>query len=229
MSKASTAGDFVILCVCAGNIHRSVLAEALLETWAQWYLPADAVAHVRVDSAGLIAEPGVPMGGQARRIAVALGVEDRARTATTLTDDLVAGADLVLTATRRQAEEVVRRVPAALRSTFTMREAGRIAAGLDVHPTAAAERTPGALRTVVSQFADRRSSGPPDEDDVIDPQGRGDEAYLQMTRQEVPALATVAVALFGMSEADLGAYLRAANDPAALLQRAADEPGGKAE
>ena len=222
MSISSTTEDFVILCVCAGNIHRSVLAEAALQTWAEWYLPADAAARVRVESAGLIAEPGVPMGETARRIAAALGAEDRSRTAVTLTDDLVAGADLVLTATRRQADEVVRRVPAALRSTFTMREAGRAAEGFVDPDGGKPGRTPAELRAIVARLADGRRGGKPDEDDVIDPQGRGDEAYLQMTRQEVPALAAVAVALFGMSASDFEAYVAAANDPASLL----DGPGG---
>lgn len=227
MSSSSTTGDFVILCVCAGNIHRSVLAEAVLQTWAQWYLPKDAAAQVRVESAGLIAEPGVPMGEKARRIAAALGAEDRARTATTLTDEFVAGADLVLTATRRQADEVVRRVPAALRSTFTMREAGRVAAAVG-EGSSADGRTPDGLRAIVARFADSRRGGTLEEDDVIDPQGRGDEAYLQMTRQEVPALAAVAVALFGMSPSDFGAYVAAANDPATLLDGATGDSGGAA-
>lgn len=226
MSSSSTTDEFVILCVCAGNIHRSVLAEAVLQTWAQWYLPADAAARVRVESAGLIAEPGVPMGEKARRIAAALGAQDRARTATTLTDELVSAADLVLTATRRQADEVVRRVPAALRSTFTMREAGRVAEGLTGPEGVAPGRTPGEFRAIVARLADGRRGGTPDEDDVIDPQGRGDEAYLQMTQQEVPALASVAVALFGMSPSDFGAYVAAANDPASLLDGAASDSRG---
>ena len=207
--------EFVILCVCAGNIHRSALAEALLETWAGWYLPPDSSARVRVDSAGLIAEQGVPMGDRARTIASALGAEDRPRTATPLTDALVASADIVLTATRKQADEVVQRVPSALRTTFTMREAGRAARSFNQRASNAAS-TPRDLRAVVAELADLRHAGAPDDDDVIDPQGRDDDAYLLMTQQEVPALAEVAVALFGMSPADRAAYAEAASDPAAL-------------
>ena len=141
--------EFVILCVCAGNIHRSALAEALLETWAGWYLPPDTSAPVRVDSAGLIAEQGVPMGHRARAIASALGAEDRSRTATHLTDALIASADVVLTATRRQADEVVQRVPSALRTTFTIREAGRAARSWNARASNAAS-TPRDLRAVVA-------------------------------------------------------------------------------
>ena len=67
------------------------------------------------------------------------------------------------------------------------------------------------------ELADLRHAGAPEDDDVIDPQGRDDDAYLLMTQQEVPALAEVAVALFGMSPADRAAYAEAASDPAALL------------
>lgn len=215
--SSTTTREFVILCVCAGNIHRSALAEALLETWAGWYLPAQVATHVRVHSAGLIADNGTPMGGRARRIATALGAADRARNATLLTDSLIEGADLVLTATRRQADEVVSRVPGALRSTFTMREAGRIAASLrDAGPPAGSPGLNG-LRARVAEMADRRQRGAAHADDVVDPQGKDDEAYLLMVRQEVPALVSVGALLFGMSPPDLGAYVEAAGDPAALL------------
>lgn len=210
--------EFFILCVCAGNIHRSALAEALLETWAGWYLSPDSSGLVRVHSAGLIAEHGVPMGDRARTIASALGAEDRPRTATPLTDSLVASADIVLTATRRQADEVVQRVPAALRTTFTMREAGRAARSFGERPSNEGS-TPRDLRAIVAELAVLRHAGAPDDDDVIDPQGRGEDAYLLMARQEVPALADVAVALFGMSRADRAAYAEAASDPAVLSEQ----------
>jgi protein-tyrosine phosphatase len=221
--SSSTTGDFVILCVCAGNIHRSALAEALLETWAGWYLPAEVAPHVRVHSAGLIAEPGMPIGSRARRIASALGADDRARTSTTLTDRLVEDADLVLTATRRQADEIVSRVPGALRSTFTMREAGRIAETFGNADGIGGGRSPEGLRTRVAEMADRRQRGAAHEDDIIDPQGEGDAVYVRMIRQEVPALAAIGAALFGMSAPDLHAYSRAAEDPAGLLDGV---PGG---
>lgn len=216
--SSSTTRDFVILCVCAGNIHRSALAEALLETWAGWYLPPDSADHVSVLSAGLIAQPEAPMGARARRIAVALGAVDRARTATTLTDPLVARADIVLAATRRQADEIVSRVPAALRSTFTMREAGRIAEALAAAGVSTGSRSPDDLRALVAGMADRRHRRPDDEDDVIDPQGKPDEAHLQMTQQEVPALAALASLLFGMSPPDFRAYVEAAGDAVTLLE-----------
>ena len=59
-------------------------------------------------------------------------------------------------------------------------------------------------------------------DDVIDPQGLGDDAYMQMTREEVVPLAQLAAVLLGMPSPDLEAYIAAAEDPAALMARRAE-------
>lgn len=210
-----TADDFSILTVCTGNIHRSPLAAALLKTWADWYLPQPLAGHVRVRSAGFAANVGAPMSSKVQRVAQALGADGSAHVATQITDELIADSALVLVASRRQRDEVLARVPSALRVTFTMREAGRIAAGLAPagQPTAARD-----LAAVVARMADHRGDHiDPAADDVIDPQGRDREAYVQMTREEVGSLAALAATLLGMPPADVRAYLAAGEDSAALL------------
>lgn len=211
----TTQPAFTILTVCTGNIHRSPLAAVLLQTWAQWYLPAPASAEVRVRSAGFAAPVGAPMGRRVQLIARALGADGSTHAATRLTDELLVDADLVLTASRRQRDEVLSRVPAALRRTFTIREAGRIAGALDD------ARRPGSVRDmadVVGLLADRRGVvADPDVDDILDPQGLDDAAYRQMAQEEIAALATLAHVLLGMPRGDVDAYLAAAEDPAALV------------
>src|SRR6478609_5948740 len=128
--RVSIVTGFSILTVCTGNIHRSPLAAALLGTWAGWYLPPSLAPHVGVRSAGFAAPVGAPMGSHVQTVARALGADGSAHTASQITDGLIAGSNLVLVASRRQRDEVLARVPSALRMTFTMREAGRIAAGL---------------------------------------------------------------------------------------------------
>jgi protein-tyrosine phosphatase len=197
---------FRILTVCQGNVHRSALAASLLQTWAGWYLPSDVASRVRVGSAGLGAPEGAPMQGAVLQIAAALGADGSDHRARRISDDLIGDADLVLTASRRQRDDVVQRVPAALRTTFTVREAGRIAALLDVTGDPGIAR----MQAVVSDLALHRSA-PADssDDDIADPQGRDDDAFREMARTEVPALARLAVLLFGMPRADYAEYLTA--------------------
>jgi len=211
----SIVTEFSILTVCTGNIHRSPLAAALIETWAGWYLPASLAPHVGVRSAGFAAPVGAPMGSHVQTVARALGADGSAHTASQITDDLIAGSNLVLVASRRQRDEVLARVPSALRMTFTMREAGRIAAGLRDGDRPEVARD---LVDTVARMADHRGAHvDAAADDVIDPQGRDLAAYAQMTREEVVALAHLGRALFGMPQPDVEAYIAAAEDEAALL------------
>lgn len=194
------ADDFVVLAICAGNLHRSALAEVLLRRWAAWYLPSPLAAQVRTASAGVIAPVGAPMGERVQQIAAALGADGSAHSATRLTDAHIRDADLVLTASRRLRDVVLQREPSAVRRTFTIREAGRIAASLDrVDATTVHE-----LHAAVSRLAGHRSPG---DDDITDPEGRGDEAYAALVVQEVPALVQLATMLYGMPDGDAARYL----------------------
>ena len=205
---------FTVLTVCTGNVHRSPLAAVLLERWASWYLPAALASHVSVGSAGTRPPIGAPIGDIAGLMAASLGGDPRHHRARRLTDELVADADLVLAASHTHRDDLLSRVPSAMRRTFTFREAGRTAELLG--PRAAA-RTVADLRHAVADLAANRVPPPSSgEDDVIDPQGLPRTAYLQMAREEVPALAALASVLFGMPTGDLVAYRTAASDPVRL-------------
>jgi protein-tyrosine phosphatase len=209
------AVEFSILTVCTGNIHRSPLAAALLQTWSGWYLPPELASSVLVRSAGFSAPVGSPMGSHVQAIARTLGADGSAHVATQITDELISDSNLVLVASRRQRDEVLARVPSALRVTFTIREAGRIAAALtrDRGPAEARD-----LVETVALLADHRGDHfDPAADDVIDPQGKDRSAYVQMTREEVVPLADLAATLLGMPQADVRAYAAAAEDSTALL------------
>lgn len=216
------SADFSVLIVCTGNVHRSALADELLATWANWYLPAALAGRVHIASAGTHAPVGAPMGRTVRRIAAELGAEDRGHRAAPVTLKLIDEADLILTAAREHRAEVLSLSPRVLRRTFTIREAGRIAgslssrvAGEDVAASGRrrATRAPtsvAALRAIVAELDERRSGYlDPSADDVIDPEGRDAAAVEEMVRQEVPALVQLAGALWGMPPGDAVAYLRA--------------------
>lgn len=208
------SADFSILAICTGNIHRSALAAALLQTWAGWYLPGDLATHVTVRSAGFGAPAGAPMGRRARAVAAALGADGSLHRAAAIQDHMIASADLVLVATRSQRDQVLARIPSALHKTFTMREAGRIAAALP----AADVRTVEDLEATVAGLARRRSAHAADaEDDIVDPQGRDEGVYARMVNEVVTSMAQLAESLFGMPRADVAAYAEAASDPTSLM------------
>lgn len=205
---------FRVLAVCTGNVHRSPLAAVMIERWVEWYLPPDLADEVTVSSAGTRPPVGARIGSLPGVIAESLGGDARAHRARRVTDKMVADADLVLAASRGHRDELLMRVPSAMRRTFTIREAGRIAERL---PDCARPATEDDLRRTVAEFADSRVPPEvPGDDDIIDPQGLADSAYLQMANEEVPALAALAVTLLGMHRGDLAEYRAAAGDAARL-------------
>jgi len=198
---------FTVLVVCTGNVNRSALGAVLLETWTGWYLPQPIAARVRVTSAGLGAPVGSAMGPRSRVIAEVLGADGSGHRAEQITEEAIRAADLVLVSSSRQRDSVLGLVPGAVRSTFTIREAGRIAERLPALP---APDSVDELRARVGAITDNRSGGGGRDDDIIDPQGKDDEAYRLMARQEVPPLARIARALFGMPPSEVAAYDTAA-------------------
>lgn len=209
-----TEGAFTVLTVCEGNVNRSALAAALLTSWVDWYVPHPLAEQIRITSAGLGAPVGASMGRRTRAIAGAFGADGSAHRARQISEDLVRTADLVLVSSAKQRDGVLRLVPGALRSTYSIREAGRIAAALAQRTT---PLTVDDLRATVSTMADNRIvSRSGNADDIVDPQGRDDSAYLEMARQEIPSLAQLAAALFGMPAAEVSALAAATQDSSIL-------------
>ena len=203
------AASFTVLVVCQGNVNRSALGAVLLERWVDWYLPSPLRAQVEVTSAGLGAPVGAPMGPRARVIAEALGADGSGHRATQITEPMIRSADLVLVSSTRQRGRVLELVPGVVRSTFTMREAGRIAAAM---PPVPAPSSVEELRARVASLAENRAvpGNRTGGDDIVDPEGKDDETYREMARQQVPPLARLAHVLFGMPQGEVEAYDAAA-------------------
>ncbi len=83
-----------VLMVCLGNICRSPMAEFMLRDAA-----ANADISIEVESAGVSAEVGRPATREARQVLAELGVSGEGHVARMLTEQMLAGADLVLVAT----------------------------------------------------------------------------------------------------------------------------------
>lgn len=207
--------SFTILTVCTGNIHRSALADALLSTWAQWYLPTDLSGTVIVRSGGTRSPTGAPMGRVTRLVAESLGARGIDHAAQPLSDDLIEHSDLILAASRDHRDGIIRRVPRAMRRTFTIREAGRIAGLMAVPDVVSLE----SMHDVVERLNEGRNDALPadrTDDDIADPQGAGTDGVDRMVREEVPSLVAVARALWGMPRGDAEEYLRVSGEPSSL-------------
>lgn len=192
---AELDGAPVVLVVCTGNVCRSPLAERALQAALDAVTPAGA-PHVRVVSAGTGSLAGEPMTAEAADAVVRAGGDPSGHVARDLTAALVRDAAIVLTATRQHRGDVVRLVPAAVRRTFTLREAGRLAQARsdDVEGADPAQRLASLAGVLVRA---RGAGGPvePADDDVLDPFRRGPEAWAVTEAQLLPALRALTAAL----------------------------------
>jgi protein-tyrosine phosphatase len=185
--EAAGDGPFRVLCVCEGNIARSPVAALLLQTG----LGPD----VEVTSAGTRAVVGAPLVAPM----VTLLADRVAGTGTfrarQLRADLVRGADLVLTMTRRQRGRVVELAPAVVRRTFTLRELARLLADVDPQDLSVGTLVDRLRQVVPAAAAQRRYVADPRTDDIADPYGRDDEAYRRAFSEIVDAVDVVARAV----------------------------------
>ncbi len=174
-----------VLVVCVGNLCRSPLAERLLR-----HRLAE-MSDVEVSSAGVRAVIGAPMEASAALELTRRGGDPAGFVARQLTSDLVAGADLVLTATRELRGRVVALAPLALKRSFTLLE---LAALLEEHPWGDADPTRAEL---VARAADWRGSVADRGDalDVPDPIGGPPELHREAADLVDAATRVVADAL----------------------------------
>lgn len=180
-----------VLTVCSGNIARSPLMALLL---------ADRLGpSVEVASAGTIATPGEPMTEQAQAVARRLGLDGSHHRAQQLTSDLVAGADLVLAATREHRADVARLEPIASRRTFTLREFARLAANVDAHEldglARGAERGQELVRAVAARRGTLVPLTQPSDDDLDDPFRQADSIYDRVGSEIAEAVAAFVATL----------------------------------
>lgn len=188
--------DFTLLVVCTGNVCRSPAIERLLRSA---FVPGSGIT---VHSAGTGALVGEPVQPGMVRLLQRHGVTADGFAARALTEPMVTGADLVLTATRAHRADVVERVPAAVRRTFTVRELARLAAAVDPADLDAAAG-PGArpaerLAALVPLASRQRAQVPAELDDVVDPYRRSEEVYEESFGQLLQAVRTIAQTVLGV-------------------------------
>lgn len=111
-----------IVMVCTGNICRSPLAEQLLRA----RLAEAGIAGFDVSSAGLHAVVGAPMDDIPTEISLRMGGDPTGAHGKSLRSSIVDSADVLLTMTRDQRNELVQRYPRAMRRTFTITEYSKL-------------------------------------------------------------------------------------------------------
>jgi protein-tyrosine phosphatase len=183
-----------ILTVCTGNICRSPFIERALQTELDRSWGAGVV---EVASAGTGALAGEPMNPPAQRVLEAAGYSADGFIARSLTPQVVAAADLVLTATRRHRGMVAQLHPRSLGYTFALLDFADLLGDVP-RETYEADDAGQHVRALVREAAARRGMRPPlsEEDaDVADPFLRGDAAFEGMSAQVLTVLPSVAAAL----------------------------------
>ncbi|MGH2682167.1 MAG: hypothetical protein ACRDIX_02915 [Actinomycetota bacterium] len=181
-----------VLFVCTGNICRSPIAEALLESRSrQLGLP------VSVRSAGSWAHRGNPATEGAVLAAREIGIDIQVHRASPLRDHVVREADLILGLARGHRDEVVSLVPEAAPRTFTLKE---LAALLEALPPAAGHTDrDAAVARIAEAHRLRGGAGEPvvRDPDVRDPFGSALFAYRDVAWDIHSAVDAVLAGLFG--------------------------------
>lgn len=137
-----------VLLVCTGNICRSPIAHGLLEDRTR-------DLDVEVRSAGTWASGGSPATDEAVSAAGELGIDIAAHRSARFTSYLADWADLILTMTEEQREEVLSEAPEADGKTFTLKSFAATQVGGDE----------------------------PFDPDVADPLGRSADEYARVARE----------------------------------------------
>lgn len=183
-------GGFRLLFVCTGNICRSPFAEILTRHLLIGRLGGWGAAAFDVSSAGVQAVVGAPMNEWSRRELAPWGLDDASAdrfVARQLRSELIAPAHLVLGANVRHRSAVVDREPAALATSFSLREFARLAEEVDrgALPDDPVTRA----HALVGEVRRRRGLSPPthpEGDRIPDPMGRPQEAHASRGRRADP-------------------------------------------
>ena len=162
-----------VLAVCTGNVCRSPAVEWLLTT----ALAGDpAELQVVVASRGTAALVGQPISPPMGELLRSVGAPPGGFAATQLQPEVLATAELVLTATRAHRAAVVSMAPSTVRRTFTVLEFAELAAHVP-RGSLPGDDVASRLRALIVQAPAFRVAAQRAADDIEDPWGLSDAVY----------------------------------------------------
>lgn len=184
---------FTVLFVCTGNVCRSPMAERFLRA------RVDVSAPISVGSAGTAALDGQPLDASSAVVLREFGADPDGHLGRRLTPELIADADLILTAEMSHRSIVLRTDPLAFRRVFTLREFGRLGVGfgplMNGRPTV--DSLIGRVEKVAAQRGIARLAAPTD-DEISDPFGAQLDVMRSCAGKIVDAVDAL-VAVLGLS------------------------------
>jgi protein-tyrosine-phosphatase len=190
---------FTVLLVCTGNICRSAFAERLGRAFVDAGLGED--AHlVRVTSAGTRAVVGSSMHPATALVLQGFGGDPSGFVARQLSNDMINGADLVLSLTSAHRSAVLQDVPGALSRTFTLSEAASLITSLAPRTPPSGEGLAERGRSLVQAMVAIRSRRLTSDVDVPDPIGRSLEFHQEVAEVIAAALIPVLQRLVSLQE-----------------------------
>ena len=179
-----------VLVVCTGNVCRSPYIERRLRDELTG-------TGIQVNSAGTGALVGQDMEAGTRQCLQTAGADVTSFTARPLMSHLVSRADLVLTAAREHRALAVRLHPAALRTTFTLRDLADLLDGVTAEELSVTPAESSWGRQVALAAASRRGLVPARQKgiDITDPIGGPQSLFDQMAVEVDDALRPIVAAL----------------------------------
>ena len=184
----------MILFVCEGNVCRSALAAAVLQ---QSLAPESGIIAGSAGTHALVGQPADPLTAQ---VAANHGISLAEHKARQLTPELLAGADMVVTATRQIRSAAVQAYPPSVKYAFTLRQLARILqateSDFDGGDLTGLALVAGLARSV-NQEKSKLVAPQGDDDDIDDPRGRSVRIHEHVGAQIISAVDELVRAIGG--------------------------------
>ena len=153
-----------------------------------------------VHSAGTLDDEGVPIDAKTKKALRRAGYSAPDALSRSVSPEMIASSDLILTASRRHRTHVVRMAPDALPRTYTIREFSRYCAVIGKRPNSATVPSPAAqLKAAMTLARQQRGMQFPtrlEDDDLPDPAGGSRWTHSRTVRLIVATVTPILAVAF---------------------------------